>query len=128
MVLAITTFFLLLLALSGIVAAQPPINSAGVGCRTTLPFLLAQSDYGGDFDLSYCQWECRMRFGFEPTGNGGGGGLQSETEDGNGAYETHQSSGTYNQYAACIADCQRKFWADFDKTTGNIGKTPSTRP
>jgi len=63
-----------------------------------------------------------MRYGLEPSGLGGAGGIHSETEDGNGAYETHQSSATYNQYAACIADCNRKFWQEFDKKTNEIGK------
>ena len=120
-ILTIAVFVALSAALSGIVAAQPPGNPAGAGCKAPLPFLLAQSDYGGEFDLNYCQRECRMRFGFEPTG-AGGVGAHSETEDGNGAYELHQSSGTYNQYAACIADCNRKFWEEFDKKTGEVGK------
>jgi hypothetical protein len=111
-------------ALSLIVAAQPLINPEGTGCNAAKrTFMLAQSDYGGPFDLSYCQWECRMRFGFEPTGSGGVG-RQSETDDGNGAYELHQSSSNYNQYAACIADCNRTFWQEFDKNTGGTGQKP----
>lgn len=122
-ILVIAASFALSATLSGIVAAQPLINPAGVGCNATHPFLLAQSDYGGEFDLNYCQWECRMRYGLEPSGLGGASGIQSDTEDGNGAYESHQSSGTYNQYAACIADCNRTFWQEFDKKTREIGKT-----
>jgi hypothetical protein len=121
-ILTIAVFSALSLGLSGIVAAQPLINPEGVGCNAAKRmFMLAQSDYGGPFDLNYCQWECRMRFGFEPSGSGGAN-HQSETEDGNGAYELHQSSGTYNQYAACIADCNRTFWQEFDKNTGETGK------
>ncbi len=86
------------------------------------PSVLAQTDYGGEFDLNYCQWECRMRYGFEPSGLGGGGGMQTETEGGNGDNELQQHSGTYEQYATCIADCNRKFWQEFDKKTGEIGK------
>lgn len=122
-ILVIAAFFALSSAFSGIVSAQPLINPPGTGCNAPkLPFMLAQSDYGGEFDLNYCQFECRMRYGFEPSGSGGAG-RQSETEDGNGAYELHQSSGTYNQYAACIAGCNRKFWEEFDKKTREIGKT-----
>ncbi len=131
-ILTTAVFLALLPALSGIVTAQPLINSAGGGCNASMhPFVLAQSDSGPNFDLNHCQWECRMRYGLEPTGpggGGGGGGMNSIIDDGNGAYELHQSSATYNQYAACLADCTRQFWTDFDKKTGEIKKTPSTRP
>jgi len=124
MILTITIFFLLFPALSGIAPAQPAINPADGGCRaSTRSFILAQSDYGGEFDLNYCQWECRMRFGYEPTGSGIGGGMHSDIGDSSGAYGLHQSSGTFNAYAACIADCNRKFWEEFEKKTGQIGKT-----
>jgi hypothetical protein len=119
----IVVLFALSLALSAVVAAQPPINPAGAGCKARLPFLLAQSDYGGDFDLNYCQWECRMRFGLEPTGSGGIG-AHSETQDRSEAYELHQSAANYNQYADCIAGCNRKFWDEFDKNTKETGKKP----
>jgi len=124
-ILTTAILFALSTALSGVVAAQPPVNPVGAGCKATLPFLLAQSDYGGEFDLNYCQWECRMRYGLEPTGSGmggGGGGMHSDTEDRNGAYELQQSSSIYQQYANCIADCNRKFWEEFDKKTGGTGK------
>jgi|SRR5208337_1275763 hypothetical protein len=124
-ILAIAVFFALLPALSAMVSAQPVINPADVGCKGLRPFMLAQSDYGGPFDLNYCQWECRMRFGLEPTGTGGGGGgMQSESEDGNKGNELQQSSPTYNQYAACIANCNRTFWQEFEKNTRGTGKTP----
>jgi len=123
-ILAMAVFFALLLALCGAVSAQPPINPADVGCKGMRPFMLAQSDYGGEFDLNYCQWECRMRFGLEPSGTGGGGGgMQSESENTSQGNELQQSSPNYNQYAACIADCNRKFWQEFDKKTRELGKT-----
>ena len=124
MILAIAVFFALLLALSGLVSAQPLINPADVGCKGLRPFMLAQHDFGGPFDLNYCQWECRMRFGLEPSGTGGGGGgMQSESEDGNQGSELQQSSPTYNQYSACIANCNRTFWQEFEKNTSGLGKT-----
>ncbi len=123
-ILAIAVLFSLLSVLSGVVSAQPPINPADVGCKGIRPFMLAQSDYGGEFDLNYCQWECRMRFGLEPTGRGGGGGgMQSESQDSDKGYDLQQSSPNYNQYAACIADCNRKFWQEFEKNTRGTGKT-----
>ncbi len=122
-ILVIAVFSALSLGLSGIVAAQPLINPPGTGCNASkIPFMLAQTDYGGPFDLNYCQWECRMRYGLEPSGLGGAGGIHSDTKDDNGAYESHQSSATYNQYAACIADCNRTFWQEFDKNTGGAGQ------
>jgi hypothetical protein len=119
-IMIIAVFLALSQALSGIVVAQPPIDPASMGCNAKLPLLLAQTDYGGEFDLDYCQRECRMRYGLEPTG--GGPGPFSDTENSKGAYELHQSSSTYNQYAACIADCNRQFWAEFDKKTQEPGK------
>ena len=119
-IVVIAVFFALSQALSGIVVAQPPINPANAGCKAKLPFLLAQTDYGGEFDLDYCQRECRMRYGFEP--NGAAPGKHSETDNDKGAYELHQGSATYNQYSACIADCNKKFWEEFDKKTGGTGK------
>lgn len=119
LMLTIAVFLALSPVLSGSVTAQPPIIAAGGVCLASPhPFMLAQTDYGGDFDLNYCQWECRMRYGLEPTG----GGIYSDTEDRNRAYELQQGAPTYLPYAAYIADCQRKFWSEFDKKTGEIGK------
>ncbi|HTY23870.1 MAG TPA: hypothetical protein VMC85_12105 [Desulfomonilaceae bacterium] len=87
------------------------------------PFLLAQTDYGGEFDLNYCQYECRMRYGLDPSGLGGAGGIQSQTEDSNEAYQLHQGSTVYYQYANCLADCQKKFWQEFERKSGGTGKT-----
>jgi hypothetical protein len=62
--LMFAAFVALTVVLSGTVSAQPLVNRAGRGCNaSTQPFILAQSDYGGDFDLNYCQQECRMRYG-----------------------------------------------------------------
>jgi hypothetical protein len=123
-ILVIAVFFALLPALSVIVSAQPLIYPADAGCKGLRPVMLAQTDYGGPFDLNYCQWECRMRFGLEPTGTGvGGGGMHSEYEDNNERNELQQSSPIFNQYSACIANCNRTFWQEFEKNTGEIGKT-----
>ncbi len=121
-VLTIHAAFMVLAAvLSGSVSAQPLVSPVHRGANASAqPFILAQTDYGGEFDLNYCQWECRMRYGLEPTGMGGAGGIHSNTEDGDGAYETHQSSAIYHQHAACIADCNRTFWQQFEKKTRSL--------
>ncbi len=121
--LAVALIIAIFCLAAGIVIAQPLVSPTTKGCDAlTSPFLLAQSDYGGEFDLNYCQWECRMRYGLEPTGSGaGGGGLQSDQEDINREGELQQSSATYNQYAGCIANCTKKFWQEFDrKTRGRV--------
>lgn len=106
-------------ALSGILPAQPLIDPTGAGCNASRhPFLLAQTDYGGEFDLGYCQYDCRLRFGLEPTGAGGiGMGWDNNTNE---SYQLQQYQGGY---VACIDDCQRKFWQEFDKKNREMGKT-----
>jgi len=115
---------ILLPVLSYTSSVAPSGNPVAAGCdATNYPFLLAQSDYGGEFDLNYCQYECRMRYGLDPSGLGGAGGIQSQTEDSNEAYQLHQGSTVYYQYANCLADCQKKFWQEFERKSGGTGKT-----
>jgi hypothetical protein len=98
-------------------SAQPLIDLTGAGCNASgHPFLLAQTDVGGDFNLSYCQFDCRLRFGHEPTG-AGGFGWDNNTD------ESYQLQQYQAGYVACLDDCQRKFWQQFDKKTREGGKT-----
>jgi hypothetical protein len=114
-ILTLAISLMLFPVLSYTSSVQPLQSPVVAGCDVTrYPFLLAQTDYGGEFDLNYCQYECRMRYGLEPTG----GAAFSQTEDADEAYQLHQGSPVYYQYAACIADCQRKFWQEFERKPG----------
>lgn len=71
--------------------------------------LLPQNETQAEFDLNYCQKECRERFGLE---------FQSEIEEhfrGGGS-----SRGSYYAYANCIAACNAKFWREFDNNTRDL--------
>jgi len=122
-ILTLAVFVALSAALSGNVSAQPLVKPVDRGCNaSTQPFIFAQSDYGGQFDLNYCQYECRMRYGLEPSGTGG---LLSETEGADSKNELHQSTTNYAQYAGCIADCNRTFWHQFESKKPGSGRTNS---
>jgi len=82
------------------------------------PSVFAQTDYGGEFDLNYCQYECRMRYGKEPSGSVG-----YSQEDSDESWQLHQSSPTYYQYANCLADCQRRARQELERKSGESGKT-----
>ncbi len=87
-----------------------------------LPFVLAQPaliahEYGqtdpsltqtGSTDLNTCQRECRMRYGYEP---------QSDIQE---HHRRGGSSGSYYEYANCIAACNAQFWKEFDENTRNL--------
>ena len=110
-VLMLAVFIAVSATISGTVSAHPLVYPMDRGCNTSArPFILAQTDYGGEFDLNYCQYECRMRYGVEPSGTGGA----LSNEGGNPENELHQSTPNYVQYAGCIADCKRTFWRQFE--------------
>ena len=109
---------LLTLAISFVLFPVSPYPSSAQSSENPV----GRTDYGGEFDLNYCQYECRMRYGLEPSGMGGPGGLQSETGETDEGYQLHQGSTIYYQYANCLADCQKKFWQEFERKTG-AGKT-----
>ncbi|HMK33866.1 MAG TPA: hypothetical protein VK463_02280 [Desulfomonilaceae bacterium] len=107
------------LALSFIAAQSLPAEHLWqpitAGCQAqAAPWLFAAEEGGGEVDLNTCQWECRMRYGLEPTGPGGGQGLEGSDE----AYRTMAGPENYSLYTACVTDCNRKFWREFDKRTG----------
>lgn len=60
----------------------------------------------GGFDRDECEEDCRWQFGVEPSFMGGGGWPDSG----------------YYAYADCIRDCNKKFWKEFDKETGDTRK------
>jgi hypothetical protein len=78
-------------------------------------FLLAASDGDSAFDLEWCQRECRMRYGLEPTGGGVGGHAHPGDS---GDVWTNASEGSYSLYAACVSECNRRFWSEFEKNVG----------
>jgi hypothetical protein len=74
--------------------------------------LLTPQENKTDFDLGHCQWECRMKFGLEPMGPGGGGQSLKGFDEQPSA---NLHSDSYLSYSDCIADCNRAFWKEFDK-------------
>lgn len=59
---------------------------------------LCPQAYGDDFDLETCQQECRSRFGVSPY-----------------FLELNRSSNPIYLYSSCIAECNRKFWKEYDR-------------
>jgi hypothetical protein len=94
--------------LSGVLSAQSVDRAAPNGQQQNdLAILLGpQSD---DQDLNDCQQDCRSRFGYDVYAN-------PQWRRGPGR------SGSYYAYAACIADCNRKFWKSFDKEMDDLGR------
>jgi hypothetical protein len=97
-----------------VAAAEPSGHLVGNRCG---PSLFSDYEGIGDFDLSYCQMQCRIRFGLEPLGSGAGG--QSQTDDSDAEYSTMAA---YDLYTACIEGCHRRFWHEFDQKTGGDKK------
>ncbi len=65
-----------------------------------------------NFDLNWCQRECRIKFGLEP---------QSDVEEmfrGVGGF----GRGGYYEYANCIAACNSHFWKEFDRKNKDLEK------
>ncbi len=111
-----TTAVLLVMALivgSYSASAQPLWAPDGVGCELLgYSRLFTPQEDKADFDLGHCQWECRMKFGLEPMGPGGGGQSLKGFDE---PARTNIGSDSYLSYSDCIADCNRTFWKDFDK-------------
>ena len=61
------------------------------------------SDEGAVNDRYWCLWECRERYGLNPMFRGGGG-----------------SSEIWRLYAICVADCEKKFWKEWEKELERI--------
>jgi hypothetical protein len=57
-----------------------------------------------DIDLDSCQQDCRERYGLDVLDLHRGGG---------------DMRGRYYLYARCIENCNRRFWKQFDKETGD---------
>jgi hypothetical protein len=55
------------------------------------------ADGSKEFDRQRCEFECRSRFGYELYSGRGSG------------------SGAYWAFADCMAECDRKFWKQFDE-------------
>ena len=62
-------------------------------------------EYGQGFDLSACEWECKLRYGLWPLAEG----LDDEL----------QFKGYYG-YATCIQRCNRQYWKHFDKESEQL--------
>lgn len=60
------------------------------------------SDDGAVNDRYWCLWECRERYGLSPLFRGGG------------------SSEVWRLYAICVADCEKKFWKEWEKELEKI--------
>lgn len=60
------------------------------------------ADGSTEFDRQRCEMECRSRFGYELYFSPGGG------------------TGAYWAYASCMADCDRKFWKQFDEDSKKL--------
>jgi hypothetical protein len=86
------------------VLAQPASKFATQEYGSPTAPSLAQN---GGFDLNTCQRECRLRFGLEP---------QSEIEE----LRRGSGTGSYYEYANCIAGCNSQFWKEFDKNIDNL--------
>jgi hypothetical protein len=98
-----------IMLLAGVLSAQSGDRPAPYGQAPGQgPALLGpQSD---DQDLSGCEQDCRSRFGYDmyadPQWRRGPGGR----------------GGSYYAYAACIAECNRKYWKAFDKEMEGLGR------
>jgi hypothetical protein len=119
--LILTTAVLLAVLLIGPCsdAAQPVWAPNGAVCGLFgFAGLLTPQEDKADFDLGHCQWECRMKFGLEPMGPGGGGqSLEGFDEPATPNY----GSDSYLSYSDCLATCNRTFWKEFDKKTNRGG-------
>jgi hypothetical protein len=87
------------------VLAQPTSNLATHEHGSPMDPALAQNS---PFDLNSCQRECRQRFGLEPQAD-----MEEHSRRGSG-------TGSYYQYANCIAGCNAQFWKEFDNNTRNL--------
>ena len=56
------------------------------------------------FDREGCESDCKSRFGFELYAGSGQGGRNP----------------MYYAYAACIQECNQRFWKDFDRRTRDL--------
>lgn len=105
---AAVAVFASIVLLSGVLSAQS-VDRATVPEEVTGQGSTLLGPQSGDSDLNDCQQDCRSRFGYDmyanPQWRRGGG-----------------QTGTYYAYAACISECNRKFWKSFDKEMDNLGR------
>lgn len=62
-------------------------------------------EYGQGFDLSACEWECKLRYGLWPLADGLDNDLQFKG---------------YYGYSTCIQRCNNTYWKSFDKQSEEL--------
>lgn len=61
--------------------------------------------YDGSFDRQACEEYCRSFYGLLPYAGGGG---------------SDYGRGKFYLFAKCMADCDRKFWKEFDRKSRSL--------
>ncbi len=113
LIMTLTIAVALFPSISNTIPAQP-IENFGGNARGALepPLLGEQVDSSARFDLAHCQWECRIRYGYDLPDVGG---RSLQPEDSDETYRLHEATANYYQYYACLEDCSRRHWQEFEK-------------